>query len=78
MSQNNSLRENLDDVKRIADAESAARAIEAWLNTGIKMKFNFYDEDVSYRIEGDSFHMNNHGKLIEIRGIFEDDKYEPL
>lgn len=67
-----------DDLECINSAESAARAVEAWLNTGIVMEFSFYDENVSYRIEGNSFHVTHESNVIETEGVFREDKHEPL
>ncbi len=78
LAQNEKARDKIYDMERIHRAESAARAVEAWMNTGIDMKFSFYRENVSYRIEGDSFHVNHEGSVIEIKGVFESDDLEPL
>lgn len=78
LDQNGKAQEKITDMERIHKAESAARAVEAWMNTGIEMKFGFHKENVSYRIEGSSFHVTHNGSVIEIRGIFESDDLEPL
>jgi hypothetical protein len=67
-----------DDLERINSAESAARAVEAWINTGIAMEFSFHEENVSYRIEGNSFHVTHEGNVIETNGVFREDGHEPL
>ena len=78
LAQHESSQEKAGDMERIHKAESAARAVEAWMNTGIDMEFDFHKEDISYRIEGNSFHVTHKGNVIEIRGIFKGDDVEPL
>ena len=68
----------MDDLERIHKAESAARAVEAWMNTGIDMGFNFRKENISYRIEGNAFHVTHEGNVIEVDGVFGGEDIEPL
>lgn len=65
-----------DDMGEVLKAESAARAVEAWLGTGMDMRFGF--DDVSYRVENGTFRMWHGGDIIEIEGVFDGDTTEPL
>jgi Fe-S cluster assembly ATPase SufC len=78
IAQNEVAQERIDEIEHIQKAEAAARALEAWMNSGITMKFGFHNEDVLYRIENDSFHVSHEGKIIEIGGVFHNDRSEPL
>ena len=65
------------DVELIARAEAAAQAVEAMLNSGVSMSFDFREEGVEYAVEGNRFHVIHDGKVIEIGGVFSGNATEP-
>ena len=65
-----------DEVAEVLKAESAARAVEAWLDCGMDMRFQL--KGVSYRVENGTFRMWHDNDIIEIEGIFDGDETEPL
>ncbi|NYZ74414.1 class III signal peptide-containing protein [Candidatus Micrarchaeota archaeon] len=71
-------RDKIDDVERINAAESAARAVEAMLNSGSDMRFDFRDENIFYSVEQGKFHIVHEGKAIEVGGVFADDDSKPI
>lgn len=72
------IRMKTDDLQRISQTEAAVRAIEVWLNSGIAMKFDFSEENVSYRVEQGRFRVEHEGKIIEIGGVFIENYTEPI
>ncbi len=70
--------EKISDFSSFLAVEGAARAIETSTNNGGVAVFDFYDENVSYSIEGNSLQIFHNGKVIEVRGVFTYDKTEPV
>lgn len=68
----------IDDVERVSAAESAARAVEAALNSGSDMRFGFREEGIYYSVEQGRFHVVHEGKAIEVAGVFLDDSASPV
>lgn len=68
----------MDDLERVAAAESAARAVEAALNSGSDMRFGFREEGIYYSVENSRFHMIHEGKAIEVAGVFLGDDAKPV
>ncbi len=68
----------IDDLERINAAGSAARAVEAMLNSGSDMRFDFRDEGISYSVEQGKLHVIHEGKAIEVGGVFADDNSKPI
>jgi hypothetical protein len=73
-----SARNKIDGMERINAAESATRAVEAMLNSGSDMRFDFRDEDIYYSVEQGKFHVIYEGKAIEVGGVFADDDSKPV
>jgi len=78
MAQNDSARARAEDMRRIAAAESAARAVEAALFSGTDISFDFEKENISYRVESGRMHVDHQDKVIEIGGVFIYDSAEPV
>ncbi len=64
-----------DELGSILVAEGDALAIAIALHSGMEMHAIL---DTSYSIEGGKFHANYAGKTIEVSGVFEDAKFEPV
>jgi hypothetical protein len=64
------------DIRAIGAAESAARAVEAAMNAGIRLEFGF--DGLRYRVEGDSLLVQHGDGLIEKGGVFHDEDAEPV
>jgi hypothetical protein len=62
----------------ISRSESVARALEAVFAGGMEAHADFREEGVRYRIEGGRFHEERGGRVIEIKGVFDDDGSEPV
>ncbi|MBU0591995.1 hypothetical protein KKF81_04550 [Candidatus Micrarchaeota archaeon] len=78
IAQNQGIIEKINDFERINQASAAAAAVQAWLNSGIDMYFDFRDENIAYQIENGRFHVEHESETIEIDGIFEVDNNEPI
>lgn len=78
LEQNESARDKVREVAWINRAEAAACALEAWLNTGIRMDFDFRGQNLSYRIEQGRFHVAHEGKIIEVDGVYATIDTEPV
>jgi|GEM_PF-3000700 len=72
------LEEKEEEMEKIAAVESAARTIEAALNTGMELEFDFSKENISYTAEGDRFFVSYKGEVIEIKGVFVHEDSEPV
>ncbi|MBD3210024.1 hypothetical protein GF318_01440 [Candidatus Micrarchaeota archaeon] len=72
------LEEKAEEIERIIVVESAARAVESAMSSGISMEFDFRDENVSYSVE-DSYFLVAHGdEMIETRGVFIEENAKPV
>lgn len=78
LAQHEVARSKINDMERINRAEAAAQAIEAWLNAGVPMAFDFSEENVTYRVEQGRFHVMHEGSVIEIDGVFANVDTEPV
>lgn len=65
-----SIEGRIPDVGRINAVEASARALEAHYSGGRSMRFDFDDEGVAYRIQGDHILVDLDGSTIEIGGVF--------
>jgi len=65
-----SIERRIPDVGRINAVEASARALEAHYSCGRSMRFDFEDEHVAYRIQGDHMLVDLEGSTIEIGGVF--------
>lgn len=72
------LEEKAEEMERICAVESAARTIEAALNTGIGLEFDFSRENISYTAEGGRFLVSYKGEIIEVTGVFVHEDSEPV
>jgi hypothetical protein len=72
------LEQKAEDLEQIVVAESAARTVEAALNTGIDLEFDFSDENISYSAEANRFLVSYKGKIIEIKGVYVYEDSEPV
>jgi hypothetical protein len=70
--------EKKDAIEHINRAEAAARAVEAMLNSGVKMDFSFADEGVKYGVEDGRLHVAYRGKVIEVGGVYAGNATEPV
>ncbi|MBI5046922.1 hypothetical protein HZC07_04300 [Candidatus Micrarchaeota archaeon] len=77
-SQKTSAQNILDSIKNIKKSEGAARAIEALYSNSIPMNFDFLEENISYRVEGNEFLVWYSGQVIEVGGVFIENKFEPV
>ena len=67
-----------EDLRRIEAVKKAARTVELWLNDGMVTGLDFYDEGISFRVEGDRFLVMHEGDVIEVEGIFSYEREEPI
>jgi hypothetical protein len=72
------LEEKREDMEKVWAVESAARAVEAALNAGVGLEFDFSMEGISYRAEEDRFLVSHKGRVVEIRGVFVHEESEPI
>jgi len=70
IAQRSSVDSRINDVGKINRAEAAARAVEASFNSRMDMRFGFEGENISYRIQGARFLVDDEGNVIEIGGVF--------
>lgn len=70
--------DGFEAAKKTNRAEAAARAIESMLNCGTAMRFDFQGEGVRYSIREGRFNAEYKGKIIEVNGVYENDRSEPL
>ncbi len=70
LAQRDSVEARMHELDKINRAEAAARAVEASFNSGMDMRFGFLEENLSYRIQGGRFLVEDEGKDIEIAGVF--------
>ncbi len=68
----------IGEAEAINKAGCAAAAVEAVLDAGGGMEFDFRDEGISYSVEKGKFHVRYRGKMIEVKGVFADDGAEPV
>jgi len=77
MAEESLLRDRAEQLGAVSRAESAARALECMLNSGGGMEFDFRREGVYYSVEDGHLHARYDVKMIEVGGIFREDKAEP-
>ena len=58
--------------------KKAARTVEVWINDRMAADLDFYEENISFRIENGRFLVRHMGEIIEVEGVFEYDKTEPV
>jgi len=78
MAQAHDAQERAEGVGGKMGAEAAARAVEAMLNSGADLRFDFRSEGVRYSLENGRFHVLYGDKVIEVEGVYADDDSEPL
>lgn len=72
------LRDRAEELGAVTKAEAAARAVECMLNGGGGMEFDFRREGVYHSVENGHFHASCDDRMIEIGGVFRDDRSEPV
>lgn len=77
IAQHDGILDSIEKRHEISKARQAARVVESWLNNGRIGKLDFGDENVTFRVE-ERLIMAYKGKLIEVEGVFVDDRSEPV
>lgn len=67
-----------DELETASKAESAARALEGALSSGGRMEFDFRREGVYHSVERGVLHARAGERLVEVRGVFHEDRSEPV
>ncbi len=67
-----------EEFMRISEAESAARALEALYFSGIDSRLEIGRGGVRFSVEDGRLHSDYRGKVVEIRGVFSNDRSEPV
>lgn len=66
-----------EGIERINRAEAAARAVEAMLNSGVRMSFDFSEEGVRHGVEDGRLHVAYGDRVIEVWGVYSGNATEP-
>ena len=76
--QKDKVQDSLEDYSKVRKVRDAARTVEIWMNNGMMSSLDFYDENISFRIEGGRFFARYEGKVIEVEGVFLHEDSEPI
>ncbi|MBU0526901.1 MAG: hypothetical protein ABH983_06040 [Candidatus Micrarchaeota archaeon] len=66
------------DLQKITAVKQASFAASLWLNNGRIYPLDFSSENIFFRIENDRFLVVYNMEVIEIEGVFDYEKSEPL
>lgn len=72
------VRDKADEYAAINHIADVVRALEAAFNSGAEADAGFGRGQHGWRIERGALHAYYDGRVVEVRGVFSDDRAEPI